>query len=67
MRILSWVLLALFIAAIIGGCTKQQGDKTVEQKIPVQVSDEPSEADTLNEVDNSLVTDNSDVEIGEMV
>lgn len=59
------ILLLLVLSLLFIGCAAKT--VTQEQNIPPGPSVQTTEDQALNEVDNSLLTEEDDVEIGEMV
>jgi len=59
------ILLLLVLSLLFVGCATKT--VTEEQNTPTGLSAETNEDQALNEVDNSLLTAEDDVEIGEMV
>ena len=56
------VMLALLLTALIAGCAEAPSESTTDV-----ISDDVSVADTIEEVDNSLIDSSEEVEIGEMI
>ncbi|MFH2028203.1 MAG: hypothetical protein ABIJ08_03625 [Nanoarchaeota archaeon] len=56
------IILALLLTALIAGCAEAPSEPTTDV-----TTDDVTVADTIEEVDNSLIDDSEEVEIGEMI
>jgi len=58
------IILLLIVSALILGCTKETPQATPNQ---LSASSEVTQQEALNEVNNSLLPEDNDIEIGEMI
>jgi hypothetical protein len=59
------IILLLILSTLILGCAKQTAESPA-QKV-TQTSEAVSDQEAINEVDNSLLSENDDIGIGDMI